>query len=512
MTQSAATSEDLGRLTWKVFTRSHGITLQAEAAILLQQLIKDTLPEDRTTLLNHIASSFQKRYSGVALAGRAEIESVVSDIMRRTQVEQGASDTRTFTHVFSAFEQPVFRIENKVYRRVETKAGLLSSCNKIDMLQQRFEAIKLRLSRFPGNMFQGPIQGIKDVKGRDSANTVFVLGMLAQVQEGLFSMEDFDDEMVLAFADESSLSLPEGILCEGCIVIAEGSVNTNIFNAKALHLPPAEYRSHKSTAGLLPSFIDPKADLVLLDRLLQNQSDPSLVVLSEVHLDDYQTMCHLEQLLGSIKPPCLLVLCGQFLKNRMKAGPRLFEVYRTRFAALGRLLSRYMHILGHTKIVLIPSTGETSQLFPVLPFSNALLKCFPNQLDVTFGSNPCRIQFLKFEIVVIRDEMTDRLLRNAIITPRITPLMSVQTVNTILAQAHLSPFATSLRTVMPGLDHFLHLTPLPHLLIIAESLPNYCITRPDCVILNPGCFSDGNARASCVRYSFSSERHEILIL
>ncbi|ANB12387.1 Dpb2p [Sugiyamaella lignohabitans] len=68
-----------------------------------------------------------------------------------------------------------------------------------------------------------------------------------------------------------------------------------------------------------------------------------------------------------------------------------------------------------------------------------------------------------------------------------------QVVKTILDQGHLSPFPLSLRPVSWNYDHSLSLTPLPSVMILADSsTPPFRATYEGCHVVNPGPFIQGN--------------------
>lgn len=56
----------------------------------------------------------------------------------------------------------------------------------------------------------------------------------------------------------------------------------------------------------------------------------------------------------------------------------------------------------------------------------------------------------------------------------------------ILDQAHLCPLPLETRPVYWELDYTLRLTPLPHLLILADKVDQYSYCYKDCNVVNPG--------------------------
>ena len=101
--------------------------------------------------------------------------------------------------------------------------------------------------------------------------------------------------------------------------------------------------------------------------------------------------------------------------------------------------------------------------------------------NVKFATNPCRIKFFEQEIVIFREDLMSRMLRNLVgVKPDVknddlkryvsqAHLFSLcailitrkQLVQTILDQSHLMPVTTSIQPTLPDYDHALRLYPLP---------------------------------------------------
>ena len=100
-----------------------------------------------------------------------------------------------------------------------------------------------------------------------------------------------------------------------------------------------------------------------------------------------------------------------------------------------------------------------------------------------FTSNPCRIKFFGQEIVIMRQDLMDRMLANLIgVKPDLnatdtkryvrislysfavglpTQTLRSQLVQTIVDQCHLSPLPLSVQPINWQLDHTLRLYPMP---------------------------------------------------
>lgn len=103
---------------------------------------------------------------------------------------------------------------------------------------------------------------------------------------------------------------------------------------------------------------------------------------------------------------------------------------------------------------------------------------------ISFGSNPCRVRYFSQEIVIFREDMMGRMMRNAVrmgdsaaegadlrkavswysgraASPKLTSPSSLQLVQTILDQAHLAPLPLNVRPILWDFDHALRLYPMP---------------------------------------------------
>ena len=171
--------------------------------------------------------------------------------------------------------------------------------------------------------------------------------------------------------------------------------------------------------------------------------------------------------------------------------------------------------------------------------------------NVHLMSNPCRIMFCGQEIVVFRDDLMARVLRNCIMQKTEEEevdlkksvsdiIMRCQTIDwspcklvqTIIDQCHLCPFTLQIQPRYWNFDHALRLYPMPttvsHVftvslpfslkrimfkLVLADRYERYELTYEGCHVFNPGSFlgnacgfstyfpSSGRSEASCVSLS-----------
>jgi DNA polymerase epsilon subunit 2 len=83
---------------------------------------------------------------------------------------------------------------------------------------------------------------------------------------------------------------------------------------------------------------------------------------------------------------------------------------------------------------------------------------------------------------------------------------------TLLDQGHLSPFPLSKRPVVWECDQALSLSPLPSVLVLADTTtPQFKVTYEGCHVINPGPFMERN-KVNWMEYHPSTKTTEIRVL
>ncbi|KHJ81952.1 DNA polymerase epsilon subunit B [Oesophagostomum dentatum] len=126
---------------------------------------------------------------------------------------------------------------------------------------------------------------------------------------------------------------------------------------------------------------------------------------------------------------------------------------------------------------------------PHLP--GVLFKYFEQIPNCLFATNPVRIQYASQEIVVIRDDLVEKMCRhsvNAVAAENISKSFA----KSILSQAHLSPLPAHVAPVLWEFDHVMSMHPLPDVLVVADKFKSFAELQADTVVCNPGSFSNGS--------------------
>jgi len=243
-------------------------------------------------------------------------------------------------------------------------------------------------------------------------------------------------------------------------------------------------------------------------RIREELPDLHFFFLSDVWLDQPKTLVGLTKMFDNCVEndfiPKLFVFCGNFTSRSIANGSgrdiqryngefhRLPKDYlRSCFAtesfdALADLIAAYPMISQSSHFIFVPGPWDLTlnSTLPRKPLLSSLVSRLKAKVPKShFATNPCRIKFFDQEIVVFREDSMSRMLRNITAGVKLdatgddlkryvryfrfpnaqslTKLNVFQLVQSILDQAHLSPFANHIQPTLSDHDHALRLYPLP---------------------------------------------------
>lgn len=87
------------------------------------------------------------------------------------------------------------------------------------------------------------------------------------------------------------------------------------------------------------------------------------------------------------------------------------------FATLAKLLSAFPSLLAKSQFLLIPGPTDpwTSGFIPQPGLPDILVQVLKDKIpNITFGSNPCRVRYFSQELVIFREDLMGRMMRNAV--------------------------------------------------------------------------------------------------
>lgn len=422
-----------------------------------------------------------------------------------------ASDIKTFTRVESSASTNLQ--ESDAQRNGSTRAATTSSTNhvlghaeeKTAMFRARYHVLLQRIMRnecfappvFTGGMEQDrylKLTPLKALKGR-CGERFLMFGMLIQMGDGKYCLEDADDRVELVM-DHSQNSA--GLFTENCFVLVEGQyTDDNVIIVETIGLPPPELRDETKKVFGNIDFLGAPREMRSEEQLrviAQEYEDISFVILSDIWLDQPKTFATLRTIFEGYSNstlPLAFIMCGSFksqpfLYNGLESGQ-----YRDGFNTLAELIAEFPTMATFSYFIFVPGPndpwGASILPRPKIPdFYTAKIRSLVKRS--IFSSNPCRIKYCDQEIVIFREDILNRLLRNCIVPPCGDVVIQKQLVRTIIDGAHLCPLPLTTRQVSWAHDHALRIYPIPDALILADKFEAYNFKYQNCHCMNPGSF------------------------
>ncbi|KAG0027319.1 DNA polymerase epsilon subunit 2 [Podila clonocystis] len=443
------------------------------------------------------------------------------------QEEEDDVDITELLHVVDAFDMPRWAWASDVKTFTRSDPGTTTSSTpyevhpnapapstnqviaaaeeKTAMFRARYQLLLQRIMRnecfappvFTGGMEQDrylKLTPLKALKGR-CGERFLMFGMLVQMSGGKYCLEDADDrvELVLDHSQNSA-----GLFTENCFVLVEGQyTDDNVIIAETIGLPPPELREETKKVFGNIDFLGAPREMRSEEQLRvisEEYEDISFVILSDVWLDQPKTFTTLRTIFEGYSNstlPLAFILCGSF-----KSQPFLYNglesaQYRDGFTALAELIAEFPTMATFSYFIFVPGPndpwGASILPRPKIPdFYTAKLRQLVKRS--IFASNPCRIKYCDQEIVIYREDILNRLLRNCIVPPCGDVVIQKQLVRTIIDGAHLCPLPLTTRQVSWSHDHALRLYPVPDALILADKFEAYNFKYQACHCMNPGSF------------------------
>ncbi|EJF61186.1 epsilon DNA polymerase [Dichomitus squalens LYAD-421 SS1] len=502
----------------KVF-RKYGHSLGPESLEFLEDLLDrhDIADEEVEYSIEWMAQEYNKQDDAQMKVSLDVLQRVYETFQNGDNNEdEGHSQLDSDSHLFfiDAYEMPLWNwsVERSTFERAQgTLTASGSADSRVFAARNRLNVIKqcvLRNDHFSPSTLPSKdrqnlltLKSTKQLLGR-AGDRFLLFGMLTHSKEGKLCLEDQDGAVELDF---SQLEQPsEGLFTEGCFALVEGDYTEDAtLLVIAIGHPPCESReAARSIYGHI-DFLGRGATTLLEDKQFASRvqlelPDLRFFVLSDVWLDKPDTLLGLRKMFDNCMEnsfiPKVIVLCGNFTSVGIPQGNgRELRKYQDNFEALADLITSYPLLTRTTHFVLVPGPLDVT-INSVLP-RRPILSSFVSRLksrvpNVHFASNPCRIKFFEQEIVIFREDLMSRMLRNLVgVKPDVkNDDLERYLVQTILDQSHLMPVTTSIQPTLSELDHALRLYPLPTAVVLADKYERYQMTYEGCHVFNPGRF------------------------
>ena len=270
--------------------------------------------------------------------------------------------------------------------------------------------------------------------------------MLTRLEDGAFALEDLDAQIVLDISEASPAS---GMFTEGCFALVDGQYTLDsIFKVSEIGHPPSETRAiSRSIYGHVDFLGTGALTLSEEEKLRESETKhpDQFLVFSDLHLDSPKDLSHFRKVLQAYesflgdRPPALCIICGNFASKPVKLmdGKSLKEYQSAwngqlspmapdtvffaadNFSAFGDLILSYPRCARDMHFVFVPGPTDpydvTGAILPRRGLPKSLVKDVKAKLPkVSFPSNPCRITYKSQEIVVMREDLMSRMLRNTV--------------------------------------------------------------------------------------------------
>ncbi|KAI0034454.1 DNA polymerase epsilon subunit B [Vararia minispora EC-137] len=496
--------------------RKYSHSLGPEEIAFLEEVLNehDIADEDVEYSVELIAKEYNKQ-DDAAMKVALPILKRVYEVLQASGERPGVSDVYLDpdAHLWfvNAFEMPAWRWshERGTFERISNVPSLTASAEaRVAATRDRLNVIRqtiLRNEHFTPSTVPTrdrqhllTIRSTKQLLGR-AGERFLLFGMLAHSKEGRLCLEDQDGIVELDF---SQLDQPsEGLFTEGAFVLVEGDYTEDeTFVVIAIGHPPCESRE---TARAIYGHVDflgkgattPLEDAQFAKRIQDEFSHMTFFFFSDVWLDHPDTLRGLRKIFDNCVEndyiPKVLVMCGNFSSRGVSQGSsRDVQRYQEGFDSLADLIGSYPLITARTHFVFVPGPTDLAANSilprrPLLSFATTRLRSkIPH---VHLSSNPCRIKFFGQEVVIFREDMMARMLRNLV---GVKPDVRNDDLKrySILDQSHLAPLTNNIQPVLADYDHSLRLYPLPTAVVLADKYESYRMTYEGCHVLNPGQF------------------------
>ncbi|KAG8201544.1 hypothetical protein JTE90_011219 [Oedothorax gibbosus] len=490
-----------------------GFTLRSEALRYLEEKLEPLSLAERQETIESIIENISKQDLKTPLIEKNTVDSVLQNL------QSSSNDDGVLFKVFEAFDliRYTYNIDTKkflLWSSLHNKVPALhgNPVSKAHMLIEKYRTIHQRTARH--RLFAPPaitisshqdssysLKAVEHLLGSSSRESnVIVLGMLTQLKEGQFYLEDPTGVVRLNL---SKAVYKGGLFTENCVVLAEGYYEERIFYITAIGFPPPEPAditlSHFPNLCPMPyAAINSHRLSENLKRAEQENSEAMFVFVSDVWLDQLKVMQKLHVLFAgySMMPPTAFVLIGNFLSLPIVGSHS--KTFEECISNLGTLISEFPTLMEKSQFIFVPGPNDPGlpHILPRPAIPPSFLGDFRKKVPkAIFTSNPCRIQYCSQDIVVFREDIISKMCRNSIYTPweheekvDIPNLF----VKTVIANGHLLPLPLNVAPIYWEYDHSLWLYPLPDVVVCADKYDPYTVTSTNSIFFNPGSLPRSN--------------------
>ncbi|XP_053108069.1 DNA polymerase epsilon subunit 2 isoform X1 [Hemicordylus capensis] len=486
----------------------HGLLLRAEATKYLTEALQAVNEVELEDMIENLIDAVEKQPLSCNMIEKSTVEAAV--------LECSQSLDETMEHIFSiigAFDVPryIYNSERKKFLPLAMTShpapNLFGSArDKAELFRERYIILQQRTHRHelftPSAIGTHPdesrskfqLKTIETLLGNPAQiGEVIILGMITQLKEGKFFLEDPTGVVQL---DLSKAQFHSGLYTESCFVLTEGWYEDEVFHVNAFGFPPTESSATtRAYFGNTNFFGGPSSTSVKtsakLKQLEEENEDAMFVFLSDVWLDKAEVLEKLRIMFSgySSMPPTCFFFCGNF--SSTPYGKNQIHSLKGSLKALADIICEYPSIHKSSRFVFVPGSEDPGpcSILPRPPLAENITEEFRQQVPFSvFTTNPCRVQYCTQEIVIFREDLVNKMCRNCVRFPSSNLDIPNHFVKTILSQGHLTPLPLNVSPVYWAYDYALRTYPLPDLIVFADKYDPFTVTNTDCLCINPGSF------------------------
>ncbi|XP_008309347.1 DNA polymerase epsilon subunit 2 [Cynoglossus semilaevis] len=488
--------------------KMRGLILRPEASKYLVEMLESVNAIDLDDVIEKVLDAVEKQPLS---SNMIELDVVKIAVQDCTQSCDETIDT--VFNIIGAFDIPryIYSVERKKFMSISmTRHPTPSLCglarDKAELFRERYTILQQRTHRH--ELFTPPAIGSAVDEGQNKfqlktieallgstskLKEVIVLGMITQMKEGKFYLEDLSGTVQL---DMSKAQFHNGLYTESCFVLAEGWYEDSVFHVNGFGFPPTEPSSAaRAYYGNINFFGGPSTTSVKasakLKKLEEENEDAMFVIISDVWLDSVEVMEKLKVMFSgyAAMPPTCFIFCGNF--SSAPYGRTQLTSLKESLKTLADVICSYPSIHSSSRFVFVPGPEDPGPgtILPRPPLADHITEEFRQRVPFcVFTTNPCRIQYCTQEIVVIREDLVNKMCRNCVRLPTNSLDIPNHFVKTILSQGHLTPLPLYVSPVFWAYDYSLRVYPVPDVIVFADKYDPFSITNTDCLCLNPGSF------------------------
>uniref|UniRef100_A0A7N8WW56 DNA polymerase epsilon subunit n=1 Tax=Mastacembelus armatus TaxID=205130 RepID=A0A7N8WW56_9TELE len=478
-----------------------GLILRPEASRYLVEVLESVSPSELEDVIERVLDAVEKqpcKYNEVSLYSCSVLNA------------QSAVCNNVF-NIIGAFDVPryIYSVERKKFVPISmTSHPAPSLCgsakDKAELFKERYTILQQRTHRH--ELFTPPAIGaaveegqnkfqLKTIEALLGSNAklgeVIVLGMITQLKEGKFYLEDPSGTVQLDMS-----KFHNGLYTESCFVLAEGWYEDSVFHVSGFGFPPTEPSSAtRAYYGNINFFGGPSTTSVKasskLKQLEEDNEDAMFVIVSDVWLDSVEVMDKLNIMFSgyAAMPPTCFIFCGNF--SSTPYGKTQIKSLKESLKALADAICSYPSIHSSSRFVFVPGPEDPgpATILPRPPLADHITEEFRQRVPFSvFTTNPCRVQYCSQEMVIIREDLVNKMCRNCVRLPNNNLDIPNHFVKTILSQGHLTPLPLYVSPVFWAYDYSLRVYPVPDVIVFADKYDPFSINNADCLCINPGSF------------------------